>query len=293
MQKIIVDINYMRIANIIIAHKNPEQLSDLINQFPEDYYHNWVHIDSKCDLNNFKSILSIPNVTLLPRRSLVWAGFGFVRVTVEAMKIIKESKEKYFYYNLMSGMDFPLRPTKEFYDYLNVSYYSDKREFFHIVDVDENWPAKHRYERYHLIDWTIKGRYFAERIINYFLEKRQYYNGKFIPYGPSGWFTATDEFVTYSLKYFENNPDYLRFMRSVWCPDEMVFNSLIMASPFKEQITNSNLRYIDWSEGNANPKTFKIEDFDAIMSSGMFLARKFDNQVDSQIIDELKKIIKP
>jgi hypothetical protein len=281
----------MRIANIIIAHKNPDQLFDLINQFSSECFHNWLHIDSRSNLKDFKHVLKIKNVTLLPRRRVVWAGFSFIRVTVEAFQIIKKANEKFSYYNLMSGMDFPIQPTLNLCNFLNTSYHSSRQEFFQIASLDENWPAHHRYERYHLNDWTIKGRYFTERIINYFMPKREYFDGKLAPYGRSAWFTATTDFIDYSLSYFDKNPDYLRFLETVWCPDELVFSSLIMGSPYKERLGENNLRHIDWSEGKANPKTFKIEDFDAIMSSGKFLARKFDSQVDQLIIDKITKAI--
>jgi hypothetical protein len=281
----------MRVANVIIAHKNPQQLRDLIDQFSAKYYHNWLHIDSRSNLNDFKELLKLKNVTLLPRRRVVWAGFSFIRVTVEAMQIIKNGNERFQYFNLMSGMDFPVKPTEEFYNHLSNAYHTDKSEFFHIAELDENWPAQHRYERYHLNDWTIKGRYFTERIINYFTPKREYFKGKLMPYGRSAWFTATDNFVDFCLKYFMENPDYLRFLKTVWCPDELVFSSVIMGSPFRERLADNNLRYIDWSEGNANPKTLKMEDFESLVNSEKFLARKFDSAVDQEIINKLIKTV--
>lgn len=281
----------MRVANIIIAHKNPDQLMDLINQFPSDYYHNWLHIDARSNINEFKHLLNLKNVTLLPRRKVVWAGFSFIRVTVEALRIISKEKEKFSYYNLMSGMDFPIRSTHDFHKFLNTTRGTNKREFFHIAPSSEKWPIEHRYEKYHLNDWTIKGRHTVEKLINLFVSKREYFNGKLTPYGFSAWFTASDEFIKYALKYFDDHPDYLEFLKTVWCPDELVFNSLIMGSPFKDNIADGNLRYIDWAEGGANPKILRMEDLDLILNSDCFLARKFDNLIDPQIIKSLTQII--
>lgn len=278
----------MRIANIIIAHKNPDQLVELIKQYPEEYFHNWVHIDSRTDFSSFKSLMDLKNVTLLPRRKVVWAGYSFVKVTIEAFQIIKATKEKFSYYNLISGMDFPIRSTVEFHEFLSESYQKEKKEFFQISEIDSNWPASHRFEKYHLNDFTMKGRYFLERIINKILPKRNFYDGKMTPYGRSAWFTASSDFIEYSLNFFEENKDYLNFFKSVWCPDELVFCTLIMNSPFKNNLASNNLRYIDWSEGKANPKTLKIEDKCKLLESGMFLARKFDTSIDSAILEEIK-----
>ena len=44
-------------------------------------------------------------------------------------------------------------------------------------------------------------------------------------------------------------------------------------------------RFIDWNRGQ--PYTFKLEDFDLIMNSGCFFARKFSSKVDKNIIDKI------
>lgn len=278
----------MKIANIIVAHKNPGQLLRLINQFDGGHFHNFVHIDAKLDISKYTDVVNHPNVTMLPRISVVWAGFTFVKVVIDALKQITKGKDRYQYFNVMSGMDFPVRPTREFHDFLEDSYKQGPKEFFEICDLSE-WPAKHRYERFHLSDWTIKGRYFAERVINWFVPKRKFWGGRFEPYGYSAWFTASDRFVEYALNFFEENPGYLRFLKTTWNPDEFTFCTLIMNSRFKDKLTSKgNLRLIDWSEGKAHPRLFKASDLNQLTSSDRFLARKFDESVDKVIIEELE-----
>ena len=43
-----------------------------------------------------------------------------------------------------------------------------------------------------------------------------------------------------------------------------------------------NLRYIDWKRGA--PYVFHAQDFDELMASPQLFARKFDEQVDAEII---------
>ena len=278
----------MRIANIIVAHKNPDQLLRLVNQFDKESFHNFVHIDAKLDINKYTDVVNHPNVTMLPRISVVWAGFTFVKVVIDALTQITQSKDEFQYFNVKSGMDFPVRPTHEFYNFLEESYKQGPKEFFEICDLSE-WPAKHRYERYHLSDWTIKGRYFAERVINWFIPKRKFWGGRFEPYGYSAWFTASDKFVQYALKFFKENPGYLRFLKTTWNPDEFTFCMLIMNSPFKDKLTSDgNLRLIDWSEGKAHPKLFKEGDLHQLTTSGKYLARKFDESADKAILEKLE-----
>jgi hypothetical protein len=282
----------MKVANIIIAHRNPNQLLRLINQFDSKQFHNFVHIDGRCNINDYKAIVEHPNVTMIsPREKLVWAGYGFVKVALVALRMIRK-EGNYIYSNLISGMDFPLRPTSEFYQFLVDQHNKGPVEFFEILGLDV-WPGRHRFERFHLTDVTIKGRYFAERWINKFIPKRKFWGG-FVPYGRSAFFTASDKFVDYTLNYIDENPGLIRFLKTTWSPDEFIFNTLIMNSPFKDKINKNDLghlRFIDWSDGLVSPKVFCENDFERLKQSGMFLARKFDEAIDSVILDKLEKSI--
>lgn len=280
----------MKIANIIIAHKNPNQLHRLVSQFDPELFHTFVHIDGRCDLKPFHQVAELPGVTILPkRRKLVWAGYGFVQVTLDALYRIQQLPEKFFYINLMSGMDFPIKPTSQFYQHL-LKVYPERLEHLEILDLSV-WPGRHRFERYHLIEWTIKGRYFTERIINKFIGKREFYDGM-VPYGRAAWFTATDDFMRYCLRYIDENPGFIRFLKTCWSPDEFIWNTLLMNSPFRERLAPHYLRHIDWSEGKVNPKVLTLADLDTLRNdSSSFIARKFDESIDAQIIAELEKEI--
>lgn len=281
----------MKVANIIIAHKNPHQVERLARQFPADLFHNFIHIDRRSTLASYKKLLNLPNTTVLAdRKKLVWAGYGFVDVTLDAIRLAKKSGQRFFYYNLISGMDFPIKPTTEFYHYLRSAYSTNQREFFEILDLCV-WPGAHRYKRYHLCDWNIKGRYFLERIINKFVEPRQFYYGKMVPFGRSAWFTATDDFINYCLNYIENNPGFIRFLKTTWSPDEFIFNTLVMNSPFRENLGPNYLRFIDWSEGLVSPMVFTEKDTATLLSSDRFLARKFDETIDQIVIEKMEEVI--
>jgi hypothetical protein len=283
----------MKVANIFIAHKNAGQLWRLVRQYDPELFHNFVHIDRKSDLGAFKPILEMPSVTLVNNRwNVVWAGFGTVGATIDALRQIKKRPEKFFYYNLMSGLDFPIRPTRKFFDFLKTTYQSGPKEFFEILSLDD-WPGSYRrFEQYHLIEWTLRGRYFAERLINRFISKRSFYKGRLKPFGRSAWFTASDHFIDYFLNYIDRNPDYLEFLKTVWNPDEFAFNALIMNSPFKDNIVHY-LRAIDWSEGKAHPKVFRSADFQFLMESRCYIARKFDETIDKNILDSIEAAIRP
>lgn len=58
-----------------------------------------------------------------------------------------------------------------------------------------------------------------------------------------------------------------------------------MNSPFRNDVVNDCLRYVDWERGK--PYTFSDEDFDLLMSSNNLFARKFDYSKNPEIVDHI------
>ena len=74
----------------------------------------------------------------------------------------------------------------------------------------------------------------------------------------------------------------------------MFLQSLILNSDFKNRLAQKDLnqegstafkRLIDWKRGS--PYVFRMGDYDLLMSSDCFFARKFDENVDPIIIDAI------
>lgn len=49
----------------------------------------------------------------------------------------------------------------------------------------------------------------------------------------------------------------------------------------------TDLRYVDWSEGEDHPKILDESDYEKIMTSGKLFARKFDEEKSRIIIEKL------
>ena len=88
-----------------------------------------------------------------------------------------------------------------------------------------------------------------------------------------------------SLKKSKGLKQYFKY---VWGADEFIFSTLVYNSPFRSKIKD-NLVFMLWPiHGEAHPQTFNINDFDLVMASGKFFARKFDNKVDNEILKKLE-----
>jgi hypothetical protein len=97
--------------------------------------------------------------------------------------------------------------------------------------------------------------------------------------------TLATTHIRFILEYSRKNPRVVRFFRQTWGPDEFFFQTILYNSAYRNDLINNNLRYIDWSEGKASPKTLLTTDFEALEGSGKLYARKFNPDVDDTILD--------
>ena len=97
----------------------------------------------------------------------------------------------------------------------------------------------------------------------------------------------TQDTIQYVLDFCAQNPDFVKFHKYTHCPDEFFFQTILMNSPIKERIVHNNYWYLDWFNHTNNPKTLKLGDFDKIIHSNKFFARKFDHQVCSAVMDKI------
>ena len=94
------------------------------------------------------------------------------------------------------------------------------------------------------------------------------------------------------MNYLIKDKYFINQFKNVWGSDEFFFQSILLNSELKSNCINDNLRYIDWSESEcSSPKTFGISDYDMIKNNdnNNLFARKFDENIDNDIIDKLYK----
>lgn len=108
--------------------------------------------------------------------------------------------------------------------------------------------------------------------------------------GRSQWFTATRESVAYIVDYVKRERWISKFFKFSWAADEMIFQTILYNSPFRDQMVNNNLLYLDWSAGEPSPKVLTMADAPALIASDRLFARKFNSRDDSEILDYIDNI---
>jgi hypothetical protein len=87
------------------------------------------------------------------------------------------------------------------------------------------------------------------------------------------------------------DPAIARFFRTVACPDELFFQTLVMNSPFRQRVLFDNFRHIEWSSrGARNPKVLDVGDFDSLRSSRAHFCRKLDPAASARLLPLLLRL---
>lgn len=279
----------MKIAHLILAHSEPEQLNRLIKRLWHDDADFYIHIDLKTPIADFLFLADAEHVFFIKKREKVfWGAYSIVQATVNGFEEIIRSGKRYDYINLLSGQDYPLKPVNEIHNFLKSNM---GKAFMHTLSVNDEWTeAIPRITKYHLANYSFRGKFTVEKMMNICLPDRKMPNG-LIAVGRSQWFTITPKHAAYIVEYLKQNKNVKRFFTYTWGCDEIIFQTILYNSKFREDMVNDNLRYIDWSEGKANPKTFTIKDADTLLHCGKLFARKFSVKTDVSILDYIDKFI--
>src|SRR5690606_31559876 len=79
----------------------------------------------------------------------------------------------------------------------------------------------------------------------------------------------------------------IRWLKHAAHANEIVYQTVLLNSPLSPTIVNGHLREIDFPEHAPHPRTLRLKDFDWLTHSAGYFARKFDDNVDAEILDRL------
>ncbi|MEL0456402.1 beta-1,6-N-acetylglucosaminyltransferase [Flavobacteriaceae bacterium SZ-1-7] len=274
-----------KIAIIILAHHNPEQLSILINHLKTDF-DLYVQIDKKSDLQ----INALPvgqNIFYHKDIEVYWGDFSQVLSMYTILKnaYLKKDYDNYLY---ISGDDFPIKTNTFIKNFFN----KNKSSIFMYANPlpISTWGFNHgfdRLDRYWFM--KIKSRKFVKALARFtlYLQRLFFIKNKRFPlkyYAGSNWINLTRESVTYIFNFIEKNPTFFKRLKYSRATDELWAQSILMNSPLKEKIVNHDLRYIDWSKGPDYPRTLDLTDYDNLLESDALFARKINIKKDKELL---------
>ena len=105
-------------------------------------------------------------------------------------------------------------------------------------------------------------------------------------YGGKTWWSITKDCAEYIANYAKVNKKFNNFFKYTLIPDEMYFQTLLLNSPYKNKIENNFMREVELEGGDGtHPIFFTSSHFERLKNTKSLFARKFDTNIDSEIID--------
>ena len=281
-------------AYMIIAHNQFELLEKLIKALDDERNDIFVHIDAKVkdfDFDRFKALTKYSRVVFTPERvNITWGDFSQVKCEMLLLKTAVENENKdkpYSYFHLLSGVDLPIKTNDYIHNFFEEN---NSKEFIHFTSEDTT-VAESRIMYYHFFRKKRNTFYkiiaqVALRLQRVFGVNRLKKSGIKAQKG-CNWFSITGDFAHYVYNHLN---EYERIFRYSYCADEVFIQTVFINSPFADNLFLNDInnhyacvRHIDWNRGT--PYVFRSEDYDELMNSKCFFARKFDLSVDSEIVD--------
>lgn len=270
----------VRVAYLLMVHRNPDQVAALLRALPADSPV-FVHIDARVPRRGFAALSALQEVrpfTLVRRHRCYWGRIGMVRATLELVRAALASGEEWQYASLLSGADYPIASNEAIADFLEEH---AGQEFLSFWDMRaESNPWRHAPGRMQS-DARVDRQHFGagRRIVR--SPWRRSMPGGLHPYGGSQWWTLSRQALEFVVRFTDEHPRYLRFMRGVFVPDECFVQTALGNSRFKASIPGDDLRYVDWDRPEPpHPAILRSEDVEVLGASGKLYARKFDLGAD-------------
>lgn len=288
-----------RHAYLVMVHNQPELLKMLLTCLDHPNHDFYIHIDQKVkDISAYQITLKHSSVHYTERVNVQWGGYSQIQAELTLLKAAVP--KGYDYYHLLSGVDLPLRSAQEIYNFFEENF---GKEYIHYCTPafasGESVAARVRY--YHILQEKAgRGTNMLGKLNRLMLKAQKVLGVDRLRHSDlpvwcgAQWFSITGELAQYLLSQEKKIQKTYRYG---FCVDELVLQSIVYNSPFKDRLYMPNengdyhscLRYIDWERGN--PYVFRSEDFEDLIASDFLFARKFDLNTDRSICERIVEYV--
>ena len=280
----------MKIAYIISVYKYPEQLVRLVSRLNHSDASFFVHVDKKAADSVYQKAVEssrhLPNVHFLKRYRCYWGGFGHVQATMEGLDEIFRRDIPFDYAILLTGQDYPIKTNEQILDFLKRNKGNSFMHHFPLPTDQWDDTGLARVENWHL-------RWFGRHLVfpgDLSPSLKRTFPKDLQPYGGSSYWCLSKECIEYVHRFIHHNRPFVNFFKYVDVPDEIFFQTILMNSPLAGSVMNDDLRYVEWKDPDSgSPAVLRVEDFERIIRSPKFFARKFDALVDAEVLDRIDR----
>ena len=298
--------DYGKHAYLILAHTHLRQLRTLVSLLDDPRNDIYIHIDRKAPFRakDLEGCCTRSTVYFVePRIRVHWGGPSIMRAELALLKAATAAPHAY--YHLLSGLDLPLKTQDQIHAFFDAH---PGMEFIQCWPTEKKETARFTY----YMPFPDGNDILPAKLANKLVKRAMMRVGAKINQGidfhfSSQWFSITDGFA----RYIVSREDWLeQVFGHTGTPDEVFVATLLWNSPFKDRlfdptihlerqedkqkVLSGNMRLIDWTRGSArHPWTFRGADWALLTGTPCLWARKFDQRIDAEVIERLKKHLAP
>lgn len=270
------------IAYLLLVHRYPKQFKQLFKAIYDPANSYVVHVDSnsgpglEAEIRRF--LTPFESAAMLESKPVLWGGYSLIDAELRGMRKLLEMRNDWEFFINLSGQDFPLQSQTAIKAFLIGM---RGKEFIRAVDQRLVRPEtmlrveEYVIERNDRIERGGASRPFLDGVT---------------PYIGNQWMIVSRQFCEFAC----HDPAVERFKdfyRNTFIADEGFFQTLMMNTRSHGEMVADDLRMIDWvpdGDIKLRPRTFTIADSAELMASHALFARKFDQEVDGDILTLLE-----
>lgn len=266
----------MRIAYFIMLHHKPEQFRWLFEAIrgPEDVF--LLHVDRKAP-DSFRAeiertVRGMENVRFLRSQRVAWGGWSQVEVELAAIRELLALSADWSCYVNLSGQDYPIKPMAEIRETLRSCWPANHIGVTPFTEIRRSEPDDPHLA--HRVCLDLFGRRCVRTPLRW--PSRALAEAA---YKGSSWHMLSRDFCAWAVSS-ETARRLASRLRFTISPDETFFQALLMNGPFAATRANGCGREVIWP----GPKVLRFEDAERLGASANLFARKFDQEVDRDIL---------
>lgn len=279
----------MKLAFLISAHTDPQQLRRLVASLPDDS-DCYIHIDRKSDIRQFTKVVNHPRAHFIQnRQDVVWGSWIETQYQIELIKACLKAETPYDYLITLSGLDYPVWSNERIIQYFEAQ---QGRNVLQGIQMQADDPASRQYQEYRFLNnhrqksFLCRLGILMRKVLRLAGVKKPLTvkadNREYHLYKGAAWWAITPQLATRIVEEWEHNKRLANYFKSSFCPAETFVQTVAFNSEFASQCILTTGRYqslqaltpFTYIDYVPVIKLLTEEDYDKIQASDKMFCRK-------------------
>ena len=270
----------VRIAFILLCHKNPKQIIEQIEGLTATGDYVAVHFDANADAADYTALTTRfagnPSVAFAQKRvKCGWGEWSLVRATLNAVQVAVSAFPKATHFYMVSGDCMAIKSAAYARNFLATQNkdFIESFDFFKSGWIQTGIKEERLYYRHFFNERESKPLFYAALRLQRALRlKRRIPRDLDVMIGSQWWCLRRDT-IEKILGFCATRPDVMRFFKYTWIPDETFFQTLVNHLVPDREIERRTLTFLMFSDYGM-PATFYNDHLQMLLAQDYIFARK-------------------